>query len=277
MYVSEPAWQLEAWAAPEIREIHLHARRGMKIPTIRGGDVLWLSRSKLARGRVAYDECLLEWVLGDHVTIVHPETMSLVEQLAIIEAGSTVIGVLGSAFHTLLMALEIPNCIYLCPDGTVTKGADSRFQSAYIAQDRMLNVKSRFVYACADTGSKAHRFFPGGFRLLIPEVLQVLSDSVLPGLREDPRAAALLHPERVLHAPGGGRRLGNEIEIAMTEMLRDPLSIDTRMRLGTVFEAEGNDRCAVEQFMTVADLADDPAPALLRAARIVPTAIGERP
>ena len=56
---------------------------------------------------------------------------------------------------------------------------------------------------------------------------------------------------------------------AVAAMLLEPLSAVARMAAGLAFEAEGLNRCAIEQFMAAADLADHPVPALLCAARIL--------
>jgi capsular polysaccharide biosynthesis protein len=269
MHVSEPAWQIDAWAAPEIREIHLQVRRNLEIPEAAGGGVLWLSRSRLQRRRRAYDECLLEWILEPHVTILHPQEQTLPEQVAAIEAAGAVVGIIGSAFHGLLMAMRVPRHIYLCPDPELAHFNDHRFQDAYAAQDWMLGVDGTYLRACVPTGVGAHRFpggypltFPADHRLLIPEVLQALAKTELPDLLDDPRAAALAHPERA-------RSLGARgVELAASQVLLDPVSAEARLALGAEFEVQGLGHCALEQLLAAADLAENPAPVLRRAARV---------
>lgn len=269
MHVSEPAWQIDAWAAPEIREIHLQVRRNLEIPEAAGGGVLWLSRSRLQRRRRAYDECLLEWILEPHVRILHPQERTLSEQVAAIEAADAVGGIIGSAFHGLLMAMRVPRHIYLCPDPEVAHFNDHHFQDAYAAQDRMLGVGGTYLHACVPTGVGAHRFpggypltFPADHRLLIPEVLRALAKTELPDLFDDPRAAALAHPERA-------RSLGMRgVELAASQVILDPVSTDARLVLGAEFEVQGFGHGALEQFLTAADLAENPALALRHAARV---------
>lgn len=271
LYVPEPAWRVDAWAAPEIRDIHLHVRRNVEVNPLPRQNVLWLSRSRMERERRAYDECLLEWILADHVTVFHPEIASLPEQIAAIEASDVVIGVVGSAFHSLLTAEAPPRCIYLCPGTDVSHGSLYEPQGAYVVQDRLLNANSKFLHVCAPTGvtdyclSEGERLtFPGGHRILIPETLQALREAALPDLFDDPRAFALAYPDRVLRNGSS-----SDLVSATAAMLRDPLSADARMALGRRFEMEGLNRCALEQFMTAADLRNNPAPALLGAVRIL--------
>ena len=262
MYVPEPAWRMNAWAAPEMRQIHLHVGRNLEVPETPRGGVIWLSRSRLIPRRVAYDERLLEWVLDPHVRRIHPEEMSLAEQVGALDASDAVVGVIGSAFHTLLMVPDPPSGIYLCPSEETTHGFGGRFQATYPQQDEILGTNSKFMYALENTGVNVERlqirpgrvFFPAGFRLLIPEILRALSESVLPDLREDPRAVALMDPEKARPREGG------EIELAAARVLLDPLSIDARAALARAFEAEGLIDCAREQLTMVADLTetDDP-------------------
>lgn len=273
MYVPEPAWRVDAWVAPEIREIHLQARRNLEIEPVSRCGVLWLSRSRLKRERRAYDECLIEWILAEHVNVFHPETKSLAEQIAVIEASDFVAGVVGSAFHLLLTAQAPPRCIYLCPGTGTTLGSLYEPQGGYVVQNKLLKNSGSFLYVCAPTGVEDHCFpgcgrltFPGGHRILIPETLRTLREVALPDLFDDPRALALAYPDRVRR---GMNSRGSGLMNAVAALLLKPLSADARMTAGLAFEAEGLNRCAIEQFMTAADLADDPVPALLSAAGIL--------
>lgn len=251
MAVPDPAWRLNAWIAPEIRDIHLRVRQGLDVPAKPARDVLWLSRAKVRSSRRgAHDQCLLEWLLSEHVTVAHPEQMTLGEQLGAIEASDVVAGFVGSAFHTLLMAAELPRCLYLCP---------AKFQSAHVAQNELLGIDAEFVHALAlvEPRPATQPRFPGGYRVLIPEALRALGDSVVPSLRDDPRTAALMCPERFRPPPG---RASDDLDVAIAAMLLDPFSLTARTRLGTLLEAAGLERCAREQFATVATLAgEDPS------------------
>ncbi|HMJ73584.1 MAG TPA: glycosyltransferase 61 family protein [Solirubrobacterales bacterium] len=251
MFVAEPAWRHDAWIAPEIRDIHLSARRGLEVPPSRGHDVLWLSRSALDPDRIPYDEGLLEWILADHVTIVHPETMTLAEQIAMLEGSRAVAGVVGSAFHTLLLAEALPACLYLCPPWD---------QAAFPAQHRFLDTEATFVQAlgvAARTRRARERglFFPGGYRMSIPSALHALDATVLPDLLEDPRLAAFASAEA--QPEGGSRAPAADTDAAIARVLLDPRSMRARAALAAVFEAEGLEHLAREQLSAVADLTDD--------------------
>lgn len=250
MFVPEPAWMLpRAWIAPEIRDIHLHARQNLDVPKVSPQGVLWLSRSELHRKQRAYDEALLEWMLADHVTLVHPQEKGLAEQVALIEASDAVAGLVGSAFHTLLTVLEPPDSFLLCK---------SVVPSAFVTQSDLLNTNSIFIQALADAEMHRRRrpLSLGGKRVLIPEALRALSASLLSQLREDPRVAPFAHPESLL--PRAARYAGKtEMETAVAKVLLDPYSAQARIRLAELFGARELDRCALEQYAIVAEMSDD--------------------
>lgn len=246
VFVPEPAWRLNRWIAPEVRDIHLRARRGLRIGSASRSGVIWLSRFELERQRVPYDEGLLEWLLGRHVRVVSPQRLTLAGQVAAIEGSAAVAGLVGSAFHSVLMAAEIPNCVYIC---------SASIQSAHIAQGRLLGSDATFVEALAPVGKgpRTEARFPAGYRLQVPEILLALAGTVIPGLLENPKLAALARPERLFEAASQAGE--NDMEDVVGEVLRDPTSISARTKLGTLFEAKGLDRYACEQRATVADLA----------------------
>jgi Glycosyltransferase 61 len=256
MIVPETAWRIGAWLAPEMRNIHLHARRGLELPSVSHPDVLWLSRSKLRRNRIAYDEALLEWLLADQVTILSPETLPLAEQLALLEGSRAITGVIGSAFHALLMVEDLPESLYLCPPwdkGTVS------------AQHRVLDATATFAHALEmGPWTRARRedgvVFPNGYRLHIPKALRAIHETLLPDLFDDPRLAAFARPEAHFAQPGGANP-ADDLDIAVGQMLLEPRSIEARLELAEMFEARGLSSCANEQFTAASDLRNDPATA----------------
>ena len=251
MLVPEPAWRIDGWIAPELRDVHLHAREGLDVPPSSRHDVLWLSRANLSRERAPYDELLLEFLLGDHVTSIRPETMTLAEQVAALEGSRAVAGVRGSAFHTLLLTKRTPESLYLCPPWD---------KGAYPAQHRMMGSLATFAPVLTMPVVPAVRRkilsqggagFPGGYRISIPATLRALRDSVLPTLFEDQRIAAFADPERHWSRRGNGSGTAG-LDAAVAAVLLEPHSIETRAGLGEAFAAEGLGQLAEEQ-LTIAD------------------------
>jgi hypothetical protein len=263
MYVPEPAWRLNAWVAPEMLDVHRHARRGLNCAPLPSSNVLWLSRLGLDRDRVPYDEALLEWLLEDYVIPINPQAMTLEEQVCAFEANRTVVGVAGSAFHTALMTRLPGRRIYLCP---------ALVSAPLVAQEGLLDGDSTFVHALAATKMSqvpsARR--PASYRLMIPEIVRALRDTSIPQLAEDSLVSLLAEPERLASTVGHRQpERTSDMNVTLARVVLDPLSIDARMALGMRFEAEGLIECAIEQFATVADLAGDYALAPLRAAQLL--------
>jgi len=243
MMVPEPAWRLDAWVAPEIVSMHRHVRDRMTIPDTPARGVLWMSRSALDLDRTAFDERLLEAVVAGHVEIVRPESLALAEQIALIESSRGLAGIMGSAFHTLLLCKSHPKCVYVCP-GTVA--------SAFVAQDRLLGIESRFVDALELFSKDEAVRVPHGYRVDIPAVVGALAKAVCPELRE---SLGLMDAEALAAAPEDRLPLGDrELAEAIWMVLRQPASVEARTKLGERFGADGRSACAGEQSMAIAAL-----------------------
>ena len=265
-YIPEPAWRMSAWIAPEMRDIHLHARSRMKVSRLPRTQALWLSRTLLEPKRRIRDEALCQWLLGDRIKVIHPETLSLARQVGEIEACSGLVGPIGSAFHTVLLARTVPECVYLAP---------SRTASSFPAQDALLGKCARFVHVLTNDSMSIDTQDRHPYRLLIPETLRTLASTLLPDLFDDSRLAHLAYPERSWSFARRGSPRADEIETMIGRVLLDPNRLGARMDLGSRFEEEGALECAAEQFAAVADLAVGYAYASTRAARAL-TKLGRK-
>lgn len=65
---------------------------------------IWLSRSLLPKGAIAGEKKFETALSNEGFLIVHPQLLSLAEQIQLFEDAAIVAGFTGSAFHTLLMA-----------------------------------------------------------------------------------------------------------------------------------------------------------------------------
>jgi len=105
------------------------------------GSYVYLSRSKLDPIlRNILNEHELEWELrNEGFTIVHPETLTLADQVCILNAADVVVGSIGSAFHTMLLS-EVcgKTIIYLTMPGEVNRN--------YVNIDTVSGVKSHYVH-----------------------------------------------------------------------------------------------------------------------------------
>jgi Glycosyltransferase 61 len=250
MFVPELACKLNTWCCPEIRDIHLQARSGMNITPTNHDEVLWLSRSELPAERAPYDECLFEWLLGDRVTVIHPEQLTLAEQVAALEGSKAVVGVVGSAFHTMLLTQRTPDCLYLCAQMP---------KSSLAAQHHFLECDATFAMQTLEVAARQRKvreemIFPTGHRVVIPEALQALNTTVLPGLLDDPKLSRFAYPER--SQSKRNRPSAEDLDAAVMRVLVEPFSVDAREKLGAAFAERGLDRNAGEQLRMVADLTD---------------------
>ena len=261
MFVPEPSLRLRAWLAPEFRETHLHARRGLRVEALGPKGVVWLSRSQLSfNPRAAYDECLLEWLLRDHIELINPEAMPLASQVAAVEASTAVTGILGSAFYTMLMAEEPPPLVGICPP---------RVSSTYVGIARLLGVEAKFMrgLTALPLNPRRPKSIDGGFRLLIPEVLRELTATVLPELSDDPLLATLARSKRLATAVACGSP--DDLDTAIAGVVLEPYSDVRRMNLGRIFATAGLPRCALEQYAIAAHLATGHTKEAIQAAREV--------
>jgi hypothetical protein len=262
--IPEPAWQIGNWIAPEFRDVHLHARRGLEVPTTPRHDLLWLSRWKLDRDSVPYDEALFEWLLGSHATPVHLEAMTLGEQVGVLERSRAIAGIAGGAFHTLLLTVKPPDCLYL---------SAAMDRSIYTGPQLLIGANATFALALFNTmrmrrARESGRLFPGSYRVHIPAALRAFEASILPDLNDDRRLAVFAEADRDAGAPNA-ETIGDELDTAVMRVLRDPFSFDDRMALAAIFEDRNLTRCAAEQYVMVAELSERQGerarPAALRA------------
>lgn len=259
--VPEQAWRIDAYVTPEVREIHLKARDGLELPDTPASDVLWLSRTGIELDRRVRDEALLEWLLGERVSVIRPETLTLAGQVAALESTKAVTGSIGSAFHTQLMVRDVPDCVYLTP---------ARVASPFAAQDWLLEQPSSFVQTMAiEQMQPRYEKRREGHRLLVPESLRALGATMLEGLLDDSRLARFAHPELPAARIEDGDRPDPDLDRFVLRALLDSDSIDARMSLAGAFESAGLNQCALEQFFLVADWTDAYAYGPLRAARLL--------
>ena len=167
-------------------------------------------------------------------------------------------GVIGSAFHTLLMAADPPACLYLCPPWD---------KASFPAQHRVMGGRATFAPTLSlpvalpsvrrrIAGSGKVLGFPGSFRIEIPEALQALGATVLPAVRDDPRLVAFSNPERLVSREGE-RALESELDGAIGRVLGEPLSQRARSELADALAHAGMERLAEEQLAAVRELFGD--------------------
>jgi hypothetical protein len=265
VHVPEPAWVSEVYTTPEFRKIHQHARKGLDMPRVDDQGPLWLGRAKVEpTTRRTLDEAAFEWFVDGHLTVVHPEELSLAEQVARLEASSGVAGVIGSAFHALVLVEKPPPTLYLCPH---------RIPSPFAVQDHLLGARGTFVRGLA---FEKTRMGPGRqvpHRLMIPETLRALDSLLIRGLLSDRALGTIARPERlasgVVVASKTARPKVDAAEAAMAALVIQPHGYGPRVELGDLLESEGAHDAALEQYRAATELGEDRWYGRVRVARLL--------
>jgi capsular polysaccharide biosynthesis protein len=110
VWVPYPAFIRNGHPAPEADAAHLRVTTALYQPDRpkRWVKPVFLSRSRfnsMIRSTDAQTEAALEQTMAEAgFEIVHPETLPLAEQIAIFNESPTIVGMLGSAFHTALFS-----------------------------------------------------------------------------------------------------------------------------------------------------------------------------
>jgi hypothetical protein len=261
--VPEPAWRIGAYVAPEMRDIHLHVRSKLDVPDTPIGKAVWLSRSGIERIRRPLDELLLERCIAGSISVIHPETLSLAQQIGIFETADVVAGTIGSAFHTLLLARRVPRRVYV---------SSAQVASTFLAQEGLIGTGGVFMQGLAYAFKRSGPGRPNPYRLLVPETLRAIQTSLGSALRSDLSAALFANPERLVSCVSGSTlrqpRVAS-LDLAVCRVLLDPHSAEGRTQLGAQLEDAGDLEGAIEQFLSAFDASDEYVYAGLRAARLL--------
>lgn len=185
MIVTEPTRFLDV-IAPETAIQHVHRlyhqfdRPHLRVadtldqgpPTTRGA--VYLSRSQLGGGRGGADhEVDLEDALAARgVEILHPEGMSLADQIAVFRHSALVIGLGGSAFHSSLFVRRGAGATM----AVITAEKPNR---RLLQFDALKGTETHYIRACVETGYRQP------VRLNVSEVLSALTAAgLVEGMRK---------------------------------------------------------------------------------------------
>jgi len=115
---------------------------------------VYLSRCRLSEpGQlIVGEEGLEDHLRASGFTIVHPETLSLSEQIQLVNRHDTFTGVVGSAFHSLLFRTRAESA-------TVVYLADPNLEARqnYLQIDSVLGTQSRWIDCVRNTQEKPRR------------------------------------------------------------------------------------------------------------------------
>jgi len=228
---------------------------------------VYLSRSQLSLVRKIRGELELECALaGLGVRIVHPEQLSLAEQIALLQSSSVFIGCWGSAFHGLSLAIR--------PERITTHVICPGMPSAnYLMLDAILGYEANYVQAMCETPGSARTFRNGEFTVDVNAVVGHLRDV---GCVSGPASAKLIaqRPCAVDRSYDALTRIaGKVIESApslpesMTRSLRNP-TLQSLEIVGAELIGAGNLDVAETMFRAFVDWPGLPPIAAVGLARV---------
>jgi len=109
LHLPEPGFEVGAL----LSESQKYALGQAKFGSLQPDKHIWLSRSKLKSGAVLNEEALENRLRIDGWIVIHPEEVSIQEQVDALAGASKIAGFAGSAFHTLALFEEIPSNVLL--------------------------------------------------------------------------------------------------------------------------------------------------------------------
>ncbi len=140
--VADPALSLESHAFTGLSEalapLVSHSLGGGVAPR---SEPLYFSRAKLKKGVYRYkgEEQLEDRLRARGVRILHPETMTVPEQIRAVNAHAHILGIIGSAMHNVMFARTPRRLTYLTPRWV---------NPTCLLLDRCFDAQSRYVQVC---------------------------------------------------------------------------------------------------------------------------------
>ncbi|OYX31033.1 MAG: hypothetical protein B7Y99_11120 [Caulobacterales bacterium 32-69-10] len=133
---------------------------------------VYLSRRRLGRGfrQVLGEDAVEQRLEREGYAVVHPQTLSLGDQIALFEAAPTIVAAEGSAMHTLLFRRsERP-----LRQGFLTW---SRFNGRFLLQDALKPVDSLYMRCLDEVGEAGPRSSEQSFRIDPERAMDLLSSA----------------------------------------------------------------------------------------------------
>ncbi|CAN5288352.1 hypothetical protein BH10PSE4_BH10PSE4_08730 [soil metagenome] len=161
--VPEPSFEETRAFSPAFRETALAIGRTLRAErVVEPGRPVYLSKERLAGGvkKFANESELVERLRAGGVIIVHPETLSLAQQVSLFQDASVVVGSLSSAFHTSIMSPSRTRLIGLNHDANIL--------STFTMIDRLTGNPALYVHQNAGFADGGDPHFMATFQLPDP-------------------------------------------------------------------------------------------------------------
>jgi capsular polysaccharide biosynthesis protein len=140
VFVPEASLQIGSHIFKQYREVCQHLISLIDLTKIQTTDrPLYLSRRLLNRGarKVAGEELLEDLLLRNGFHVVHPQFLSIEEQIYLINRHEHIVGIVGSAMHNLVFSLSAKTVTYIA--------SENNLPPSYIMLDKLCQNRSTYV------------------------------------------------------------------------------------------------------------------------------------
>jgi hypothetical protein len=138
--VPEASLQIGNYIYQKYRDICQYLTKSLDLNSIKQTErPLYLSRRLLARGarRIGGEELLEELLLKNGFHVVHPQFLSLEEQIYLINRHKHIVGIVGSALHSLVFSLTPKIVTYIA--------SEFNLPVSYVMLDKLCQNQSTYV------------------------------------------------------------------------------------------------------------------------------------
>jgi capsular polysaccharide biosynthesis protein len=134
-----------------------------------GAPGLYLSRTRYPFRRSYGEERIEDIFRKKGFSIISMETLPLEHQILIMRRHKNIVGVMGSAFHTMLFSSESKNAIYLCRDFNINFN--------YFMIDEIMQNNSMYIYNDCASGELDTRMYSDDTTLNLSKLFSLLLES----------------------------------------------------------------------------------------------------
>jgi len=138
----------------------------MPEPMLKDGPGLYLSRSRYGFRRSFGEEQIENRLSKGGFAIISMETLPLEHQILMVQKYNSIVGIMGSAFHTMPFSTEAKNATYICRDFDINLN--------YFMIDELMRNNSIYIN-CNDCASA--RDYSDDIKLNLPKIFELLANA----------------------------------------------------------------------------------------------------
>ena len=97
------------------------------------------------------------------------ETLPLEHQILMVQKHKSIVGVMGSAFHTMPFSTESKNATYICRDFDINL--------KYFMIDELMQNDSNYIFGDCTSSETCTRYYSDDVTLNLPNIFKFLADA----------------------------------------------------------------------------------------------------